>query len=275
MIDIINSSQFEISEIIKKTVLNFMNQLLLEIPNKIYKITRGDVEYLVMMEQDLAFYYETEVSKINQARSRNKNRFENRHFKLTQEEYDKIVKENPSALNKKVGYIPTVYTEEGALALSSVLTSKRAEEMFSILLKSFYAFKQIIQSHPELMIQKEVFELRQAMIDPSKKIIVIQNFHNHGFVQMGEQNSMAVQVNSLNDVMKALIELSEQEEIKNNKDYKKIVQEAILEAAKGDKRATLEKTKVVLEVVNNMADLATKAAPVLMPIITWLMKQVS
>lgn len=260
------------------------NSLILSqnsITSKIYQITRGEKSFYVILDRDLAQYYQTTTEKLNQASKRNPDRFIDSAFKLTKEEYLIILKQrsqNPDLqevedFTFKGGHLPTVYTEAGALSLSGVLKSVAATKVSQILLNSFFAFREIISNRPDLLIHQEIFDLKNRVLQLEKasgSSIVIHNLHNHSSMQIGTQNSMSVQINSYTDIIRLLTELQDHQDIKNNPHYVKEIKEAIALANKEDSKSLLDKFEKITSIVNNIADLATKASPVILPIIYWL-----
>lgn len=246
--------------------------------SQIYLIERDGSTIPIVLDKDLTKYFEIETSALNRAAKRNKTRFHNRSFKLTKEEYEIILKQrNELPLDGIIrGIIPTAYTEEGALALSSVLNSTKAEEVFSLLLKSFFAVKQIVQSRPDLLLHQEVYDLKNRVISLEAKIsstapIQIGTLQNHGGqIQFGNQNSMNVQITGFTDIIRLMSELLDHPQVKASPQFTQEIKEAISLALKEDKKGLLEKTKTISEITNNIADLAIKASPILLPILSWL-----
>lgn len=101
---------------------------LLEITNCIYIIR----DQKVMLDRDLAELYEVEVRSINQAVKRNNSRFPDDFcFQLNSNELAHIKSQNVirNNITYRKGVAPTVFTEQGAYALSFVLRSAKAIEM--------------------------------------------------------------------------------------------------------------------------------------------------
>ena len=108
------------------------NQLLnlLSIENKnieecIYKI-RGQQ---VMFDSDVAFFFGTEIKKLNQQMKRNIERFpEDFCFQLNSNEFKSLRSQNVTIdiEQGKRKYLPYVYTEHGVLALAGVIKNEVA-----------------------------------------------------------------------------------------------------------------------------------------------------
>lgn len=240
-----------------------------------------------MMDRDLAQFYQTEPRMINEAAKRNPSRFQDKTFKLTKDEYVEIMNlrlKNPELahLNETIdtkGHLPSVYTEKGFLALSSVLKSEASDQVFEVLSDSFLAMKQLIQYKPDLLMRQDIYEIKNSLISIEKNLVnypvsqpqtVIQNLNNHGQIQIGNQNSMVVKINDYTDVIRLMTEILDHPEIRKNKAHTQEVKEAIVLATKEKPKDLLTQVEKVASITNTVVDLAVKASPILLPIITWL-----
>jgi len=248
---------------------------------KIYKIERNGELQIVMLDKDLADFYQTDTRKINQSVKRNPLKFADQTFKLTKEEWLSILKarneneEDP--IEFKGGHLPSVFTEEGALALSTVLESPVAIQVFKVLLKSFFAMRTLLKERPDLQLHQEVWELKNRVIEVEKKIgensnqnVVIHQLTNNGTFQLGSNNSMVVKINDFEDVVQFMTELRRHPGIKDNLESKEAIDKSIQLALKADKKGLLEQMSSVISITNNIADLAVKASPVILSILSWL-----
>ena len=97
----------------------------------------------VMMDSDLAAFYETETKYINRAVQRNMERFpESFCFQLTMQEWaDLRCQIGTLEIAMKSGghrkYLPMVFTEQGVAMLSAVLKSKTAVAVSIAIIQSF------------------------------------------------------------------------------------------------------------------------------------------
>ncbi len=130
-----------------------MNQQakITEITNFIH-IIRGQK---VMLDRDLADLYGVEVRAINQAVKRNQARFpEDFCFKINKNDLSsesQTVILNPK---KSKNYtMPTVFTEQGAYALSFVLKSIEAIEMGVFIARAFTHLRRFILKNENLMME--------------------------------------------------------------------------------------------------------------------------
>lgn len=111
-------------------------------------------EQKVMLDQDLAKLYGVETKTLNQAVSRNIDRFPaDFMFQLTKKELEdwrsQIVTSNPAA---KMGLrrAPYAFTEQGVAMLSSVLRSKRAVQANIAIMRAFVCMREVMISHKDL-----------------------------------------------------------------------------------------------------------------------------
>lgn len=94
-----------------------------DIENLIFQV-RGQQ---VMLDCDLAKFYNVETKRLNESVKRNINRFPlNFCFQLTEDEYVNLRSQISTSNNNTRGgrrYLPYVFTEQGIAMLSSVLKS--------------------------------------------------------------------------------------------------------------------------------------------------------
>ena len=107
--------------------------------NLIYEIR----ETPVMLDRDLARFYQVKATRLREQVKRNLKRFpDDFMFQLTKEEVDRMVSQN-AIPSKQVlgGALPYAFTEQGVAALSSVLTSERAIDVSIIIIRSFVVLR--------------------------------------------------------------------------------------------------------------------------------------
>lgn len=104
----------------------------------------------VMLDRDLAELYQVETRVLNQAVSRNQDRFPpDFAFELTRQEIlgiSQIVTSSTLKFSKRV----TAFTEQGVAMLSSVLRSKRAISVNIEIMRTFVKLRQMLASNAEL-----------------------------------------------------------------------------------------------------------------------------
>jgi hypothetical protein len=113
----------------------------------------------VMLDRDLAELYGVETRVLNQAVTRNIERFpEDFVMTLTREEISRI---SQIVISSNIRFSKRVYafTEQGVAMLSSVLRSKRAIQINIQIMRAFTRIRQIILDSADL--RREIEELRQ------------------------------------------------------------------------------------------------------------------
>ena len=148
------------------------------IENKIYTL-RG---MQVMLDSDLAYFYDTETKYINRAVKRNPGRFpENFVFQLTEEEWDdlrfQIGTSTPEEVLRfqngtlKTGrgqhkkYLPFVFTEQGVAMLSSVLHSETAIRVSIQIMQAFVYMRKFLLQNASVFQRLDHLELKQLHTD--------------------------------------------------------------------------------------------------------------
>ena len=127
----------------------------------------------VMLDADLAILYGVETRHITQAVKRNPERFpKDFMFQLTNDEWDSLRSQN--VISKGRGgrrYAPHVFTEHGALMLSSVLTSERATEISVLIIRAFVWMRQNVPAYGEIAAKLREVEASLNRHDESIDII--------------------------------------------------------------------------------------------------------
>lgn len=120
-----------------------------EIKSKIYTI-RG---VRVMLDSDLAEFYQVKTHRLNEQVSRNMDKFPHDFmFQLTKDEVECHLRSQNAISNIGRGgrrYLPYVFSEFGVAMLSSVLKSKRANEINIIVIRAFVELRKIDPSNLE------------------------------------------------------------------------------------------------------------------------------
>jgi phage regulator Rha-like protein len=118
----------------------------------------------VMLDEVLATLYAVKVKALNQAVSRNADRFPvDFMFQLTAEETQSLrsqfvtLKDGRGQHRK---YLPYAFTEQGVAMLSSVLRSKRAVHVNIEIMRAFVQLRQMLSSHANLARKLAALEKR-------------------------------------------------------------------------------------------------------------------
>jgi ORF6N domain len=105
----------------------------------------------VLLDSDLAQLYGVETRNLNQAVKRNSKRFPaDFMFTLTAEEAAAL--RSQTVISKRGGrrYLPSAFTEHGAIMAASVLNSDRAVEMSIYVVRAFVKSREMLHSHQAL-----------------------------------------------------------------------------------------------------------------------------
>ncbi|MCA9385048.1 ORF6N domain-containing protein [Candidatus Dojkabacteria bacterium] len=138
------------------------------IDNKIYTIRNQQV----MLDSDLADLYGIETKVLNQAVSRNKERFpEDFMFRLTSNEFESSRSHFVTSTNRKGGrtYLPYAFTEQGVAMLSGVLKSKQAIAVNITIMRAFVAMKQLLLSEFEIKNRIDILQLQLEKLKNTTK----------------------------------------------------------------------------------------------------------
>ncbi len=128
----------------------------------------------VLLDRDLASLYGVETRALNQAVTRNLERFPaDFMFQLTKEEFEKWKSQIVTSKGDVMGLrkIPRAFTEQGVAILSSVLKSKRAIAINIEVMRTFTKLRELLSTHHEL--QKQIDDIEQKFDVHDHKIRVI------------------------------------------------------------------------------------------------------
>lgn len=116
----------------------------------------------VMLDRDLARLYEVETRALNQAVSRNQDRFpEDFMVKLSVKEAELSRSQNVILKRgKNIKHVPYAFTEQGVAMLSSVLKSKRAVQVNIQIMRAFTRLREMLATHIEIRHAVENLERR-------------------------------------------------------------------------------------------------------------------
>ena len=125
----------------------------------------------IMLDEDLAVLYGVETKHLVRAAKRNPGRFaEDFMFQLSEEEWGNLRRhfvtsslrsQNVKSSHGGRRYAPYAFTEHGALMLSTVLKSVRAEEISRMIIRAFVWMRQAVPAYKELA--AKVAELEAAV----------------------------------------------------------------------------------------------------------------
>ena len=130
------------------------------ISRKIYLVR----DQQVMLDADLAELYGIETRVLNQAVSRNQERFpEDFMFRLTSEEWESL-RSHPVTSNNRGGrrYAPRAFSESGIAMLSSVLRSETAIQVNIQIIRTFVQLRHMVTHYEKLWRKIEILEAEQV-----------------------------------------------------------------------------------------------------------------
>jgi hypothetical protein len=127
----------------------------------------------VIVDADLAEFYEVPTKALNQAVRRNMNRFPTDFmFQLNKNEKMEVVTNCDHLEKLKFSPVnPLVFTEHGALMAASILNSARAVEVSLFIVRAFVALRRTISEHKELA--RKITQLERKLADHDDQIIAI------------------------------------------------------------------------------------------------------
>ena len=123
----------------------------------------------VILDSDLAALYGVTVSRFNEQVKRNAKRFpEDFAFVLTKEEYEALRSQIAILKPSRGGhrkYLPTAFTEHGAVMAASVLNSPKAVEMSVEVVRAFVRLRGFLASHHQLAAKLDELERKISTHD--------------------------------------------------------------------------------------------------------------
>ena len=105
----------------------------------------------VMLDFDLANIYGVKLKRLNEQVRRNPDRFPaDFAFQLTLQEFTDMRSQIATASKRNIRYLPSAFTEHGALMLASVLNSPVAVEASVRVVRAFVLMREQLAAHKEL-----------------------------------------------------------------------------------------------------------------------------
>lgn len=130
-----------------------------EIESKILNIRNLQV----MIDRDLAFFYEVKPIRLREQLKRNPNRFPSDFFfQLNRNEVDYLVSQNAiPSIQSLGGSLPYAFTEQGVAAVSAVLKSEKAAEVSINIIRTFVAMRKFLLTNAQVFQRLESLEIKQ------------------------------------------------------------------------------------------------------------------
>lgn len=121
----------------------------------------------VMLDKDLAAFYEVKPIRLREQVKRNPNRFPPDFvFHLTENEVDVLVSQNAIPSKQSLGgYLPYVFTEQGVAAVAGVLKSEKAAEVSIAIARAFVAMRKFLYQNASVFQRLDRIELKQIQTD--------------------------------------------------------------------------------------------------------------
>lgn len=134
-----------------------------EIEKRIFYV-RGNY---VVLDKDLADFYEVKPIRLREQVKRNANRFpEDFMFQLTAEEVDAMVSHFAIPSKQSLGgYLPYVFTEQGVAAVSAVLKSEKAAQVSINIMRAFVQMRKFLQNNALIFQRLDKVEHKQLETD--------------------------------------------------------------------------------------------------------------
>lgn len=143
------------------------------ISNKIY-FNRNQK---VMLDRDLATLYGIETRVLKQVVKRNISRFpEDFMFELNKSEFENWRSQFVTSNSDKMGlhYLPSVFTEQGVLMLSSVLKSDKAIQVNIQIMRIFSKVRQMLLDTTDLKI--DILQIQKKLENHDKNIELVFSY---------------------------------------------------------------------------------------------------
>jgi hypothetical protein len=121
----------------------------------------------VMLDKNLAEFYEVKPIRLREQVKRNPKRFPSDFvFQLTEQEMEYMVSQNAIPSKQSLGgHLPYVFTEQGVSAVSGVLKSNKAAEVHVIIMRTFVAMRKFLLHNASVFQRLDQLELKQLQSD--------------------------------------------------------------------------------------------------------------
>ncbi len=127
----------------------------------------------VIIDSDLAEFYNVPTKRLNEQVKRNRKRFpEDFMFRLTKEEKSEVVAICDHLTKLKYSKsLPYAFTEHGTIMAASVLNSLRAVEVSVFIVRAFVKLRKVIAAHKELA--NKLSQLERKLTNHDEQIIAL------------------------------------------------------------------------------------------------------
>jgi hypothetical protein len=220
--------------------------------SKVYQVRNKSV----MLDFDLAQFYQVKLNKFNEARKRKQEQFVDIVFQLTSEEWAQIRN------------IPWVYTEKAAYKMAFVLESKTSLKVADLILEVFVSVRNgllvPVRSDKKVdLLERRVDLLEQEMMGQKR---LVNNFYAPTTLIQGNHNQ--VHINSSEELIMNLAKLLTDQQVVKNRELTTLLSQSITLASERNKKGLLEALGMVADVGSKIVGLSSS----LPAMIAWVSK---
>jgi hypothetical protein len=230
--------------------------------SKVYQVRNKSV----MLDFDLAQFYQVKLNKFNEARKRKQEQFVDIVFQLTSEEWAQI--RSQQGLPPRKGNIPWVYTEKAAYKMAFVLESKTSLKVADLILEVFVSVRNgllvPVRSDKKVdLLERRVDLLEQEMMGQKR---LVNNFYAPTTLIQGNHNQ--VHINSSEELIMNLAKLLTDQQVVKNRELTTLLSQSITLASERNKKGLLEALGMVADVGSKIVGLSSS----LPAMIAWVSK---
>lgn len=211
----------------------------------------------VMLDKDVADFYGIDVKSLNKAKSRNEDRFKHDVFRLTKDEYQKIL--SPLNLTVPKGFLPMAYSKRAAYGISYFLKAEKGMEVSELILDSFIAFTNMQKGIENS--QNETAVLNQRVLSLINNLekgspLSIQN-QFLGAVTLVQGHNNEIKIGNEERIVLELFSLMKNQQVSQNDQIKDLIKIAIEQGSKKDNGGLLDSLNKILSIGSNLTSITT------------------
>lgn len=184
----------------------------------------------VMLDKDLAVFYEIPTKVFNQAMKRKKEFFQNEVFQLTKEEYEEILALQNLPMSK--GHLPWAFTQKAAYKMAFVLDSKVSMKVADLIVDVFLEVQRgtyvpKVQDNKTLVIEQRLEKIETEM---QGRVSIVNNFHAPVTVVQG--GTAQVNLGVKEEFILKIMQIMHHQEVLTNTQLTSLLSKAIDQANK-------------------------------------------
>jgi hypothetical protein len=121
----------------------------------------------IILDKDLALFYDVKPIRLREQIKRNPNRFPPDFvFQLNEKEIEHLVSQNAIPSKQSLGgHLPLVFTEQGVAAVSGVIRSEKANQVSVVIARAFVAMRKTLVQLQGVIQRLEGIEIKQLQTD--------------------------------------------------------------------------------------------------------------